>query len=103
MRDESPESACRAPGTGGREEKVSAPRSSQSGWGRGQVGETRASTHTHTRSTHRGEGAVPWQGQGVESSGRLPRWVALKSLYQKGKGDAQAGGELCAGLKGPAE
>ena len=52
-----------------REEKVSALRYSQSWWGRGEAGETRASL-TLT-STHRGESAMLWR-VGVESSARLP-------------------------------
>lgn len=52
-----------------REEKVSTLRCSQSRWGRGQAGETRASlTLTYT---HGGESAILWR-VGVESAGRLP-------------------------------
>lgn len=53
------------------EEKVSALRCSQSRWGRGQAGETRASLTLTSTHGGGGESAILWR-VGVESSGRLP-------------------------------
>ena len=87
------------------EEKVSALRCSQSWWGRGQDGETRASL-TLT-SIHRGESAMLWRVGGgifwktswvssskacIQRARGIPRWGESPVLVGRGRLSRRSGG-----------